>query len=63
MASIQSKCRTLSRSAVTLLINCLAQPGSGRNALLSCCGGTERLMASLMQVSFKLRPGRYASID
>jgi len=25
--------------------------------------GTERLMASLMQVSFKLRPGRYASID
>jgi hypothetical protein len=63
MALIQSKCRTLSRSAVTLLTNCLARPASDRNARHNCCGGMERSMASLMQVSFKLRPGRYASID
>jgi hypothetical protein len=38
-------------------------PASARNAQRNCCGGTERLMASLMQGSFKLRPGCYASID
>ena len=63
MALIQNKFRTLSRSAVTLLTNCLARPGSGRNAPRSCCGGTARLMASLMQVSFKPRPTCSASID
>ena len=55
MALIQTKCRTLLRSAVTLLTNCLARPGSDRNAQRNCCGGTARLMGSLRRVSFKLR--------
>ena len=62
MASIQTKCRTSSRSAVTLLTNCLARPASGRNALRNCCGGTARLMGSLKPVSFKPRLTCSASI-
>ena len=38
-------------------------PASDRNALRSCCGGTERLMASLMQVSFRPRLRGSAFID
>jgi 5'-3' exonuclease len=47
--------RTLLRSTVTLLINCLALTGSGQNAPRSCCGGTARLIGSLRPVSSKLR--------
>ncbi len=55
MASIQTKCRTLLRSAVTLTTNCAALPELDRNAPRNCCGDTTRLMVSSMQVSFKLR--------
>jgi hypothetical protein len=55
MASIQSKCRTLSRSAATLLTNWLAPPESDRNAPRNCYSGTARLMASLIPIFFKLR--------
>jgi hypothetical protein len=56
--AIQTKCRTLSRSAVTLLTNCLAPPESDRNALRNCYGDTGCLMGSLKQVS--LKPSRAA---
>jgi 5'-3' exonuclease len=62
MASIRTRFRTLLRSAVTPLTNCLALPGSGQNAPRSCCVGTTRLMGPLMQVSFRLRPRCSASI-
>ena len=62
MASSQTKYRTSLRSVVILLTNCLARPGSGQNAPRSCCGGTARLMGSLMQVFFKLRLRCSASI-
>jgi hypothetical protein len=62
MASIQTRCRTSLRYAVTLLTNCLALPGSGQNAPLNCCGGTGHLMASSKPVSFKLRLRCSASI-
>jgi hypothetical protein len=51
MASIRSRCRTSLRSAVILPTNCLALPGLDQNALRKWCGGTDRLMASLTQVS------------
>jgi 5'-3' exonuclease, N-terminal resolvase-like domain len=57
------QCRTLSRSAVTHLINCLARPASDRNAQRNCCGGTARLTGSLRRVSFKLKLTCSASID
>ena len=38
-------------------------PESDRNALRNCCGGTARLMASLMPVSFKPRLRCSAFID
>jgi hypothetical protein len=47
---------------VTLLTNCLVLPESDRNALRNCCACTVRLMASLVQVSFKLKPTCSASI-
>jgi hypothetical protein len=62
MALIQIRCRTLSRSAATLLTNCLALSESDRNGHLNCYGGTAGLMASLMQVSFKRRLTCSASI-
>ena len=62
MASIQTMCRTSSRSEVILLTNCLALPGSGQNAPLNWCGDTAHLMASLTPVSFKLRRRCSASI-
>ena len=62
MASIQTKCRTLLRSAGTLLTNCRAPPESGQNAPPSWCNGTARLMESLRPASLKLRPRCSASI-
>jgi 5'-3' exonuclease len=55
MALIQAKYRTSSRSAETLLTNCLGLPGSDQNAPLSWCNGTGRLIGSLRPVSFKLK--------
>src|ERR1700722_5081065 len=55
MALIQAKYRTSSRSAETLLTNCLGLPGSDQNAPLSWCNGTGHLMGSLRPVSFKLK--------
>jgi exodeoxyribonuclease III len=55
MASIQTRFRTSSRSEVTLLPNCMAQPASDQNAPLHCCDDTARLRGSLRPVSFKHR--------
>jgi hypothetical protein len=62
MESIQNKCRTSLRSAVTLLTNCLARPASDRNAPLNCCDGTAALMGCSKPASFKLRLRCSASI-
>jgi 5'-3' exonuclease, N-terminal resolvase-like domain/Endonuclease/Exonuclease/phosphatase family len=62
MASIQTKCRTLLRSAGTPLTNCRALLELGQNARPSWCNGTARLMESLRPVSLKLRPRCSASI-
>ena len=53
MASIPSKCGTLSRCAVILPTNCLALPEWVRNAPLNCCVGTARLMGPLRPDSFQ----------
>jgi 5'-3' exonuclease, N-terminal resolvase-like domain len=55
MASSQTKYRTSLHCVVILLTNCLARPGSGRNAPLNWFDGTARLRGSLRPVSFKLR--------
>jgi hypothetical protein len=62
MASIQTKCRTLLRSAGTLPTNCQALPESGQNARPNWCNGIARLMESLRLVSLKLRLRCSASI-
>ena len=47
MALIQTRCRTLLRSAGTPLTNCRALPESGQNARPNWCNGTARLMESV----------------
>ena len=62
MPSIQTRFRTLLRSAVTLPTNCLGLPESDQSALRNCCDGTARLTGSLRRVSFKLKLRCSASI-
>ena len=62
MASVQNRCRTSLRYAVTLLTNCRALPALARSAPLNWCTATGRWMESLRPASFKRRQRCCASI-